>query len=262
MSSAKPLEKMPVPDPFALPLPGLDADPVVLQQQWLQRIAFLDGIAAPNQILLFLFDVVRSRFVYMSERIKAIGHEPLDYTQESGVAFWNNHVHPQHMKTALSLYNLAFTKCADLAQQAFRNIFISINYLYRAEGGMYFQLLQTSFIAAADAVGNPLLVFGYGYDITHLVKKDSVGLVIRVPNKVAIWSHNHERKQLETVTYLTSKEQGILKLLSKGKSTKEISDVLNISPHTVDTHRRNLLRKLNCIDTTALITYAKMVGII
>ena len=61
--------------------------------------------------------------------------------------------------------------------------------------------------------------------------------------------------------YLTQ-EKKILALLAEGKQSKEIADELFISSHTIDTHRRNLLKKTNCIDTTALITFAKMTGLI
>ena len=45
------------------------------------------------------------------------------------------------------------------------------------------------------------------------------------------------------MTYLTSKEQEILSLVSSGLTTKEIAGRLNISHHTVESHRKNLLRK-------------------
>jgi DNA-binding CsgD family transcriptional regulator len=51
-------------------------------------------------------------------------------------------------------------------------------------------------------------------------------------------------------------------LLAEGKSSKEIAKELGISSHTVDTHRRHLLEKTNCIDTTGMITYCKLVGLL
>jgi len=41
------------------------------------------------------------------------------------------------------------------------------------------------------------------------------------------------------------------------KSSKEISGKLNISPHTVDTHRRNILKKLNISSTGELVGILK-----
>jgi DNA-binding CsgD family transcriptional regulator len=44
---------------------------------------------------------------------------------------------------------------------------------------------------------------------------------------------------------LTARELQIADLIRVGKTSKEISTLLNISPHTVDTHRRNIRKKLD-----------------
>lgn len=59
---------------------------------------------------------------------------------------------------------------------------------------------------------------------------------------------------------MSSQEKKLLSLLSQGKESKAIAAELNLSTHTVDTHRRNLLQKTNCVDTTALVTYARTAG--
>jgi two-component system, NarL family, response regulator NreC len=55
------------------------------------------------------------------------------------------------------------------------------------------------------------------------------------------------------MTYLTTKEQEILSLVSSGLTTKEIADKLNISHHTVESHRKNLLRKCQAKNSAELI---------
>jgi two-component system response regulator NreC len=55
---------------------------------------------------------------------------------------------------------------------------------------------------------------------------------------------------------LTSREREILQLLVEGNSNKEIAARLNVSPHTVETHRRNLQDKLNLHSFAELILYA------
>lgn len=58
------------------------------------------------------------------------------------------------------------------------------------------------------------------------------------------------------ITKLTHREKQILKLLCEGKNSKQISKMLNISQHTVRTHRKNMLSKFDFHKTTELITYA------
>jgi two-component system response regulator NreC len=55
---------------------------------------------------------------------------------------------------------------------------------------------------------------------------------------------------------LTSREREILQLLAEGKSNREIAAALNLSAHTVETHRRNLLDKLNLHSLAELLLYA------
>ena len=55
---------------------------------------------------------------------------------------------------------------------------------------------------------------------------------------------------------LSSREIDILKLIGQGKSSQEIADALNLSRFTIDSHRKNLLKKLNLTGKTELIRFA------
>ena len=61
---------------------------------------------------------------------------------------------------------------------------------------------------------------------------------------------------------LTSREEEILKLIAEGYSNKEIGTRLFISHRTVDTHRTNLMKKLNTSNIAGLISYAIKSGLI
>ncbi len=61
---------------------------------------------------------------------------------------------------------------------------------------------------------------------------------------------------------LTSREREILQLLAERKSNKEIAAALNLSPYTIETHRRNLQEKLNLHSFAELILYAVRKGVI
>ena len=55
---------------------------------------------------------------------------------------------------------------------------------------------------------------------------------------------------------LTDREQVILGMLAQGLSSKLCASKLNISPRTVDTHRRNIKKKLGLNSMPALIRFA------
>ena len=61
---------------------------------------------------------------------------------------------------------------------------------------------------------------------------------------------------------LTPREREILQLVVEGKSNKEVANMLNLSVYTVETHRSNIMEKLNLKGVPELILYAVRKGII
>jgi DNA-binding NarL/FixJ family response regulator len=64
------------------------------------------------------------------------------------------------------------------------------------------------------------------------------------------------------VNVLTTRETEILKLLAMGNSTQKIADDLHLSPHTVQTHRKSIIRKLSIKSPTEFVIYAIDFGLI
>lgn len=63
--------------------------------------------------------------------------------------------------------------------------------------------------------------------------------------------YNHGKKAIDN---LSNREIEILKLIKEGLTAKEIADRLNISLHTVTTHRKNILQKSNAKSMVQLIS--------
>jgi len=61
---------------------------------------------------------------------------------------------------------------------------------------------------------------------------------------------------------LTPREREILQLIAEGKSNKDVANLLNLSVYTVETHRSNIMEKLNLRGIPELILYAVRKGII
>ena len=55
---------------------------------------------------------------------------------------------------------------------------------------------------------------------------------------------------------LTEREKEVLQLLAEGQSNKEVANVLGIGVSTVETHRMNLMQKLNLHSTAEIVLYA------
>ena len=70
-------------------------------------------------------------------------------------------------------------------------------------------------------------------------------------------------KEEEVKKYkLSEREIEIIRALSNGRTSTQIAEDLFISPHTVKTHRKNILKKLNLHNSTDLMKYALNNGII
>jgi DNA-binding NarL/FixJ family response regulator len=61
---------------------------------------------------------------------------------------------------------------------------------------------------------------------------------------------------------LTSREVDIIRMIVKGYSTTIIASELNLSPHTISTHRKNIIRKLKVKSPVELVTQAYDLGLI
>ena len=61
---------------------------------------------------------------------------------------------------------------------------------------------------------------------------------------------------------LSNKETEVLGLISKGLTTKEIAEKLFVSSRTIETHRANILKKLEVKNTAELIKKAAKMNLI
>jgi len=73
--------------------------------------------------------------------------------------------------------------------------------------------------------------------------------------------YNPDEDNCEPTT-LTQRESEITALIAKGMTNKGIAEQLHLSPHTVHTHRKNILRKLGINSVSELTLYAINVGLV
>ncbi|MGE4578583.1 MAG: response regulator [Desulfuromonadales bacterium] len=69
-------------------------------------------------------------------------------------------------------------------------------------------------------------------------------------------------KPLPALVQLSPREKQVLKLLAEGKGVKEISAILDVSSKTIETHRANLMKKLDLYSLPELTRFAIRVGLV
>jgi DNA-binding NarL/FixJ family response regulator len=74
--------------------------------------------------------------------------------------------------------------------------------------------------------------------------------------------HLSEKGIVNRYDALSEREREVLQLIAEGHSSKEVAEVLSISPATVETHRAHILQKLDVHNTAELVLYAVRRGVI
>lgn len=68
--------------------------------------------------------------------------------------------------------------------------------------------------------------------------------------------HPEESAEAEELAMLTKREREVLRLTAEGKTAKEVARILDISQHTVNRHRANMMEKLDIHTTADLVKLA------
>lgn len=104
-------------------------------------------------------------------------------------------------------------------------------------------------------------------DLINAVKAVSEGKSFFSPaiSKMLVEDYVRQMQELkleDSYDLLTTRERELLQLLAEGKNNKEVANLLNLSLHTVETHRSNIFQKLNLHSGAELILYAIRKGVI
>ena len=94
------------------------------------------------------------------------------------------------------------------------------------------------------------------------VSRDETYLSPAISKRVIDSYLNRVSPQQSPLEQLTSRQREILQLIAEGKSTKEIAFLLNVSVKTVETHRAQLMERLDIHDVPNLVRYAIRVGLV
>ncbi|MCL5670910.1 MAG: response regulator transcription factor [Acidobacteria bacterium] len=133
------------------------------------------------------------------------------------------------------------------------------------------QVLILSMHESSELVQDVLAAGARGYILKTDARRDLVNAVISLSegrpfftSKVAEmvlegYRHRGASDSLNEATLgnrLTARERQILQLLAEGKSSKEMASALNISVKTAETHRANIMRKLDLHSLADVVRYA------
>lgn len=119
----------------------------------------------------------------------------------------------------------------------------------------YIWCMQQIKAISVDEDGYPVLLLIFIFDITNLKKDDDVDFVIACKDKEEVFKNVHVITIPPSGLALgfSKRELEILAYIKQGLSSKEIADTLVISDHTVNNHRKNILKKANGMNIMEII---------
>jgi DNA-binding CsgD family transcriptional regulator len=212
--------------------------------------------------LLYIVDYARLKYSAVSTYCDHYLGYPTDYLKDAGPAFYVSLWH----KDDFRIYNeqimpevLRYLKeynCSDAS-----DILVTLNYRVRNKKGNYIKIRQRSVFLQMAPNCIPLAAIGTITDISSFMPDANMFFSMEKLAKPGIPGENTEI--IKTVYYpderdglLTKREIEVLKWICEGFSSQQIAGRLNNSIHTINNHRKNILRKTNAKNVIEVITYA------
>ena len=103
-------------------------------------------------------------------------------------------------------------------------------------------------------------------DLIPAVRAVAAGKSFFSPGVAAVLAEDYVRQlqhrgMTDSYDLLTDREKEVLHLLAEGRSNKEVATLLGLGLSTIETHRANLMQKLNLHSTAEIVLYAVRKGL-
>lgn len=229
-------------------------------QKHIEKIIELDAFLPYSSTFFCITNTQDLTFEYISKNMTAcLGLDATELKTQGMRSFWSR-MHPDDIEIWLKALNelMDFTlKEIDLKDR--KRMSYTWNYRLKNIDGIYVNIIQNTSPIEFDANGKPIIGLAH-----YTVLDSNIKIPITATAKYLNDQNEYETKYFNNFSQkllsndISNRERDVVRLLVLNYSSKEIAEKLNISPNTVDTHRRNILKKLNISSTGELIGMLKM----
>lgn len=199
----------------------------------------------------FIFSPPQMRIEYTNESItKLLGYTAEEFTLEKFLEL----IHPDDLQNYLNFEATITDFWKSLPAEKVFNYKTRYDFRIRCKDGTVKRLLQQVAVIQSDEEGAVLRTFVIFTDITDL--KESNKMVLSIMGLNGEPSYIDIQPVQTLVPYksmLTKREKEIFQLMAQDCASTDIAKMLNISLHTVATHRKNIFRKTNTKSVLQLI---------
>jgi DNA-binding CsgD family transcriptional regulator len=202
----------------------------------------------PNQFYYVINNSTRE-CIYISDSITDLtGYTPDEWTYKLILDI----IHPDDQPFIDKALTICFKLCmSDVINLPVKDALI-VNYRIRHKNGHYIHILRNGYCSHMDANNKMTHNTSMCMIIDDFKNDNKQSMFIKEGNKILYELHSDNQESINW-NGLSKREREIVELLCKNKTSKQVGQLLFISKHTVDTHRRKILKKLNIKNTTELL---------
>lgn len=226
--------------------------------------AFLKNLAAVNNSGVSVFDLYKKEHVFASYNFESLFGYDMEKIAQEGNRYFDSRIHPEDFPV-LFRRGIEMLRFYAASPPESRNFYKLVNEYRILNGeGEFIRIIEQHQLLEMDASGNPWLSLSV-MDISP-EQDDRAGVRSSIFNfktgAVQSLSDPQTPVRPTELQALTKRETQVLSLIRDGHLSKEISDLLSISVHTVNTHRQRILSKLEVGNSIEAVRIAARYGMI
>lgn len=212
---------------------------------------------------MYILDYTTDSYLYVGKNAKKILGFSQQEHMEGGRFLSISRIHPDDLKVySTDLFKQFINMTQTIAKEDILDCRFSICLRMKHKDGRYVKILQQFVILETTETGVPIISMGIMSNVSsHVVSDTVVFSVSKVKNGQCETLFSSENQQ-QKIKNLTAREYEILQALVQGLTSKMIADKLFISLHTVNCHRKNLLKKTHAKNTNELVQFAITHGVL
>jgi DNA-binding CsgD family transcriptional regulator len=232
-------------------VPADDLLPAAELQQQLDIHKKLLHIFQTGEYYYFIFNLPDCSIRYTSPEIKKVlGYDP----EQVDTGFFLEKIHPEDQSLFLNYEKRTAAFLQTLPVEKLYKYKTRCDYRVQQADGQYRRMMQQIAILNHNDSGNILNTLVVHTDISHLKPEGRPVLsFIGMDNEPSYIDVEVEQVFRPSPEAITRREKSIIRLLIEGLSSKAIADQLYLSKQTIDTQRKNMLKKFNVKNTNELV---------
>jgi DNA-binding CsgD family transcriptional regulator len=215
-----------------------------------------NGLNKINNGFFYIFDFKNVNYKYMGENIeKILGVRNTDIIGKSIDIFADKFL-LDDTKTVMPLDKYIYDRYSRYGAKKEYRVKSSYNYRMKNAEGKFIWVLQENMVLQYNKDGKPVYVIGMVSDITHLKTNDKIVFCFNSPEPDDKIVEIYNPGEIKPESKISKTECKVLQMFIKGHCTNEIAELLQRSPHTIDTYRKKLQQKTGTRNTTELVGLA------